>query len=202
LLCYKNGSLTRELVRDASAKGDWESFNFCLDNSPPGNSGFIGFFFKEFEITPKAAAGFHRFDQSDLPIAKFPTDATEVRAVVEGQFLSMLLHSRAIGLHKASRIYATGGASRNRHILQVVSDVFGVPVFTLTQPNSASLGAAYRALHGWQCHNAGDTLVSFDDTVQAGPLFQKEVDPNMDVHKTYEDMVGRYEKLEQQILNQ
>jgi len=41
----------------------------------------------------------------------------------------MLLHCDKLGLKVANRIICTGGASQNKHILQVISDVFGVPVF-------------------------------------------------------------------------
>jgi hypothetical protein len=51
------------------------------------------------------------------------------RAVIEGQFLSMLLHSQNLGLKVSGRIICTGGASKNIQILQVISDVFGVPVY-------------------------------------------------------------------------
>jgi len=45
LLCFKNGSLTREYVRDKYAGGSWEEFNRLLMKTPPGNSGRIGMFF-------------------------------------------------------------------------------------------------------------------------------------------------------------
>ncbi len=37
---------------------------------------------------------------------------------------------------------------------QVVADVFGVAVYRGETSSSASLGAAYRALHGWTCHSS------------------------------------------------
>jgi glycerol kinase len=98
-----------------------------------------------------------------------------VRAIIESQFLSMFVHSKAIGMSVTERILATGGASKNRHILQVMSDVFGVPVYTHSQPNSASLGAAYRALHGWLSKDSKEA-VSFDDVVANAAPFNKEVD--------------------------
>ncbi|KAG8240101.1 hypothetical protein J437_LFUL019685, partial [Ladona fulva] len=39
LLCFKNGSMTRERIRDNSADGSWEIFNELLDNTPRGNFG-------------------------------------------------------------------------------------------------------------------------------------------------------------------
>ncbi len=53
LVCYKNGSLTREDVRDRVAGKSWEKFDELLARSPVGNHGKIGFFFKEPEITPQ-----------------------------------------------------------------------------------------------------------------------------------------------------
>ena len=44
-------------------------------------------------------------------------------------------------------IHATGGASANRELLQVMADVFGADVFQFEVGNSACLGAALRAFH-------------------------------------------------------
>lgn len=66
-----------------------------------------------------------------------------VRALIESQFLSMYIHSKNIGLFP-SRIFATGGASKNKSILTIMSNIFGIPIYTHSQPNSACLGAAYR----------------------------------------------------------
>eukprot|EP01119_Soliformovum_irregulare_P022612 TRINITY_DN7786_c0_g1_i2.p1 TRINITY_DN7786_c0_g1~~TRINITY_DN7786_c0_g1_i2.p1 ORF type:complete len:530 (-),score=144.35 TRINITY_DN7786_c0_g1_i2:80-1450(-) len=193
LLCYKNGSLTREDIRNTYADGDWARFNSYLEASKPGNLGNIGFYFKEFEITPKAQPGYHRFDVDGTLQEEFPSKESNVRAVIEGQFLSMWVHSRDIGM-KTHRIFATGGASNNRHILQVMSDVFGVPVFVHSQPNSACLGGAYRALHAHIAH--GNDATSFDEIMQRGAPFTKAVDPNMDAHAEYNKLAERYKKHE------
>lgn len=68
---------------------------------------------------------------SILCFFRFPSPETEIRALIEGQ----MLHKRAIasdmGFHFGSntKIIATGGASVNKSILQVISDVFNAPVF-------------------------------------------------------------------------
>ncbi len=137
---------------------------------------------------------------------------TEIRAVVESQFLSMRVHSESIGISTVSRIFATGGASRNQAIIQTMADVFGVPVFTHSQPNSACLGAAYRAFHGWRNANDGKSnsnsnnnsnnrkeFIAFQDAV-TGPLpFTKQADPDPNSHQVYEAMLKRYKQLEQKI---
>src|SRR5204862_3822926 len=69
-----------------------------------------------------------------------------VRAIVEAQMMAMALHSRWMGVD-IKTIYATGGASANRAILQVMADVFGADVYQFEVGNSACAGAALRAFH-------------------------------------------------------
>ena len=199
LVCYKNGSLTRESVRDAVADGDWDTFSTLLSESEPGNGGRIGFYLKEPEITPPIlTTGTFRFDEEGQAVEAFDA-AGDVRAVVEGQFLSMRLHCRNIGI-QPTQILATGGASHNAAILQVMADVFGAPVYTAESPNSAPLGAAYRALHGWACKEQGD-FVPFAEVLKVAPPFQKAADPNSDAHQTYSTMLSDYERLEQVVID-
>jgi len=101
LICYKNGSLTREDIRNNFADKSWEVFNKHLQNTEIGNNMKIGFYFKEAEITPKAK-GYYRFlvsedDQKTTRVESFKPEE-EVRAIVEGQFLSMRLHAANIGM--------------------------------------------------------------------------------------------------------
>ena len=44
MLCYKNGSLTREAVRDRVCGGTWDGMADLVSKSTPGNSGYVGFF--------------------------------------------------------------------------------------------------------------------------------------------------------------
>ena len=41
---YKNGSLTRERIRDKCSEQSWEKFGHFLDTTPKGNNGNIGQF--------------------------------------------------------------------------------------------------------------------------------------------------------------
>lgn len=198
LICYKNGSLTREKIRDDCAGGSWERFNEALARTAPGNDGHIGFYVTEPEITPPITrTGVHRFKKDGSAVRRFPPDV-EVRAVVEGQFLSMRLHGGNVGIQPRT-ILATGGASANRAILQVMGDVFGLPVFTANQPNSASLGAAYRALHGWRCREEG-RFIPFADVLHKAPPFKKAAEPNMEANRVYGEMGRRYEVLEKRVM--
>jgi len=199
MVCYKNGSLTREYVRDQSAGGSWERFNRFLAQGKPGNDGNIGFYLKEPEITPPILrTGITRFDAKGAVVKKF-APAVDVRAVVEGQFLSMRLHGENIGL-KAGRILATGGASANAGILKVLSDAFGVPVYVAQQTSSASLGAAYRALHGFVCARS-KRFISFAKVLSAAPAFKRAASPNTRAHAVYSSMLKRYAILEKKVIS-
>lgn len=76
-----------------------------------------------------------------------------MRACVEGQFLRLRAHAEALGytIDVNTRVLATGGASTNQSILQVMADVFGAPVYVQDKPNSAALGAAVMAKYGKMC---------------------------------------------------
>jgi len=199
LVCYKNGSLTREYVRNTCAGGSWERFNSYLRRGAAGNDGNIGFYIREPEITPPILhTGITRFDPSGKRIKDYSPEV-EARAVVEGQFLSMRLHGENIGL-KAKRILATGGASANVGILKIMADVFGVPVYVAKQTGSASLGAAYRALHGWTCNKAGK-YVSFSKVLASAPPFKKVAAPDRNAFATYTAMLKKYAALERHLLH-
>uniref|UniRef100_A0A673BY22 Xylulose kinase n=1 Tax=Sphaeramia orbicularis TaxID=375764 RepID=A0A673BY22_9TELE len=155
---FKNGSLTRERIRNECAGGSWEVFSAALRETPLGNDGNIGFYFDTMEITC------------------LNKPETKVRALVEGQFLSRRLHAERLGYNivPGTRVLATGGASSNRDILQVLSDVFNAPVFTIDLNNSACLGSAYRAMHGL----VADSGVSFFDVVKKAADPQLVVNPH------------------------
>ncbi|KAG5018838.1 hypothetical protein JHK87_014693 [Glycine soja] len=82
-----------------------------------------------------------------------------VRALIEGQLLSMWAHAERFGMPSPpKKIIATGGASANHCILSAIASIFGCDVYTVQRPDSASLGAALRAAHGWLCNKKGGFL--------------------------------------------
>ncbi|PIK52463.1 hypothetical protein BSL78_10667 [Apostichopus japonicus] len=195
LLCYKNGSLTRERLRNERAKGSWDKFNQLLRSAPPGNEGNIGIYFDVQEITP-AAVGVVRTGSDGKRVESF-TDPQEARAVIEGQFLAKRLHAEKLGYHigKDTRVLATGGASSNAAILQILSDVFQAPVYVMDVANSASLGCAYRARHGW----LGSSQVTFKDSVKTATEFKLAASPNLEVSQIYDQLLVRYRQLEEEL---
>eukprot|EP00268_Persea_americana_P067271 TRINITY_DN9236_c0_g1_i1.p1 TRINITY_DN9236_c0_g1~~TRINITY_DN9236_c0_g1_i1.p1 ORF type:complete len:559 (+),score=119.21 TRINITY_DN9236_c0_g1_i1:343-2019(+) len=165
MLCYKNGSLTREDVRNRCAEQSWDVFNKFLEVTPPLNGGKLGFYYKEHEILPPLPVGFHRYvlenftGDSLYGLKEHEVDGfdapSEVRAIIEGQLLSMRAHTERFGMPSPNRLIATGGASANQSILKAIASIFGSDVYTVQRPDSASLGAALRAAHGWLCNKAG-----------------------------------------------
>lgn len=196
MICYTNGSLMREEIRDRCAGGDWAKFSAMLEQTAPGNDGYIGFHFRDPEITPSVKkSGIFLFDRNGESIRKMPP-ANEVRAAVEGHFISMRLHSTHVGI-RPGRILVTGGGSANKGILLTMAQVFGVPVFAGEAPNSAAFGAAYRAFHGWQCA-VNKSFVPFAEVMAGAPEFRKILDGRPE--PVYGEMIRRYEVLEREVV--
>jgi len=184
LTCFQNGSLARERVREDHGL-TWSQFSQALASTPPGNAGRIMLPWFSPEITPPVSAPcVHRYSATG-------NGASDVRAVVEGQMLSMALHSQWM-VSRVETIHATGGAAINREILQVMADVFGARVFQLPVGNSAALGAALRAAHTHR--HARDRSVTWAEVVAglAEPLVNSRVDPDPNRHALYRDLVPVY----------
>uniref|UniRef100_A0A674MRH1 Xylulose kinase n=1 Tax=Takifugu rubripes TaxID=31033 RepID=A0A674MRH1_TAKRU len=193
---FKNGSLTRERIRDECAGGSWERFSDALRATPLGNHGNIGFYFDSMEITPPAV-GVHLFGTDDTQVTSL-SPQMEVRALVEGQFLSRRLYAERLGysIIPGTCVLATGGASSNRDILQVLSDVFNAPVYTIDVSNSTCLGSAYRALHSL----VAESGVSFADVVKHAQEPHLAVTPDPRAQQVYDHMLKRYARLEDRVL--
>lgn len=154
LLCFRNGSLVRDAVKRSDAGNSWQRFSELLDSTPRGNYGNMAIHFHTMEIIP-AVKGTLRWNKSHTStspdatkgLIKFSSPEAEIRALTEGQ----MLHRRAIaadmGFHfgQETKIIATGGASVNQSILQVIADVFNAPVYIQKASESALQGAAFRA---------------------------------------------------------
>lgn len=190
LLCFRNGSLAREAVRDAY-RLDWPGFGRAVEATPPGNRGRFMVPWFAPESVPRAAAGPLRFGgltSEDV--------AGNCRAVLEAQFLRMRVHAaRAHGgieLAGSKPVRVTGGGSRNRSILQVIADVLGRPVERAETPDGAALGAALRALHV----TAGGKQTEWRDTVRGFiPVTAGRIEPRVDV-SVYDQLVCDYASAE------
>ncbi|KAG9306450.1 hypothetical protein G9A89_003560 [Geosiphon pyriformis] len=194
MLCYKNGSLTREYIRDKyTLSQDWSSFTEFLRQNPHPDPRKIGFYFLVQEIIP-FAKGIHRFVDRN-PVPEFEDSSYNIRAILESVFLSMKIRTKIIFGQKLERVIAIGGASQNDEILKVLADVFGVCIWRNKGGNSASLGAALKARKGRK--NEGD-FQRFGEEQQENYI---AASPNLENTKIYDEMIPTYKELEKRVVS-
>jgi xylulokinase len=186
LICFKNGSLAREKIRDAYGIKDWKTFGELMATKPPGNHGGILLPWFEAEIVPRVnRPGIHRFDLDEKDAA------ANCRAIVEAQMLSKRLHAQWMQV-APDCIYATGGASNDPALLRVMADVMNCRVLRIEISKSAALGAALLAAHGWLVQ-AGEkpqwveVVAGFTD-----PIPGSEIRPNPDAARVYDRLIEKY----------
>ncbi len=191
LTCFRNGSLARERVRTIYGM-DWPQFSYALSATPPGNGGAMMLPWFEPEITPTVSRpGIHRQDLD-------PADGlANVRAVIEAQMMAIANHSAWMGV-TVDTVYATGGASVNREIVQVLADVMNAEVHEFEVSNSAALGAALRAYHADRLVSTGSA--DWDDVI-AGFAEPKAVAarPRPDAVRVYAELRPRYSAFEREM---
>lgn len=190
MLCYCNGALAREGVRDEinKSKGvtdkSWAEFGKAVDStqvagrSSSSDPAKIGVYFPLPENIPSANKGTWRYNYSatDGTIKEtqegwnLPHD--DVRAIIESQALSMRMRSEALlspdahNGHKAQprRLYFVGGGSRNAAIMSITAEVLGgfEGAYKLDiGSNACALGASYYA--AWALERKGSE--AFEDYV-------------------------------------
>ncbi|TFG16984.1 MAG: carbohydrate kinase [Promethearchaeota archaeon] len=194
LICFKNGSLAREAIKN-SFNLSWEEFSNILKRTPPGNYGriMLPYFYPEIVpliLEPKV----YRFGFKENNME------ANVRGIVEAQCLSMRIHSQWLKTAPLE-IIATGGGSENREILQVIANVFQSPVKALKNLDSAALGAALRCAKSYQDH-IGKKITWEELTQKCTALKPYEtILPLNETTSLYEDMEQIYQRYEQFVLN-
>ena len=194
LICFKNGSLAREKIRALYKIPDWKKFGELVAQTPPGNNGGILLPWFEAEIVPRVnKPGIHRFDLDEK------NAAANCRAVFEAQMLSMRLHSRWMQA-APKQIYATGGASNDLALLQVMADVMNCRVLRIEISRSAALGAALIAAHGWLV--AAGKEPKWEKLVAgfSEPVPNSEIRPDKKAARIYDKLVEKYAACEYEAL--
>ncbi|KAF8074959.1 actin-like ATPase domain-containing protein [Lyophyllum atratum] len=211
MLCYKNGALAREQVRDRYANGDWNRFNELVEATPPGNNGYLGLYFPLPEIIPPGVVGQHTFHAESLDkkgvtpsaVDDIPANA-HPRAILESQFLSIrsriadILPKNSLPLQ---RLVATGGSSANQTIRQLAADIFGMKVFVSSTKEAAGMGGALLAKYAWwKAKNGGNgTFEDMTGGEVTGLLCVAE--PVKEVTDVYETLVDLYRACEEQVVS-
>ncbi|KAK9761912.1 hypothetical protein K7432_012827 [Basidiobolus ranarum] len=180
LICYNNGSLTRQFIRDEYANKSWDEFNNLVEQILPGCQDRIGFYGSNNSDSI-------RIEQGSV-VPEFSDPTLNTRAVLESRFLSMYMKCMQLGL-RTKRVFAVGGAASNDSILQVLADIFGVPIYKFAFGNSASLGASYLARLGFL--KALDPGKQFHD-LGIKDTSQLSKQPNLDNHQTYSGLLEKF----------
>ena len=191
---FKNGSLARERIRDQYGM-NWAGFSAALRSTPPGNGGALMLPWFDPEITP------HVLSPGVRRVSLRPDDAAgNVRAIIEAQMMTMANHTQWMG-GDAALIYAMGGASGNRDVLQVMADVFGAEVIRSRAGNAAALGAALRAWHADRLTSGNP--IEWDDVVAGftDPDPAWRIAPNSDAVAVYKKLRHEYARAEEQELH-
>ena len=195
MLCYKNGGLAREQVRDriSGAPGStWQKFDDTASGTPllgqqdQKDVMRLGLYFPRPEIVPNVKAGEWRFfyDPTSKELLQPKKDQWksprhDARTIVESQLLSLRLRSRKLMLTPSDpgavnlppqprRVYLVGGASRNAAIAKIAGQVLGGAdgVYRLdVGENACALGAAYKAV--WAMERDGGNSDKGDDKAAA-----------------------------------
>ncbi len=140
LICFTNGSLAREKIRERTGVDRSFFDRDSLLQTVPGNHGKLMLPYFEPESTPLVLNPCVKRNYSDA------SPAEEIRAILESQALSLRLHSEWMG-EEVSRIRLTGGASKSSGFRRILADVFQARIETIPVTDSAGLGAAMRAVH-------------------------------------------------------
>lgn len=196
MLCYKNGALTREQIRDRYSEGSWDKFNEQVLSTPSGNDGLLGFYFPLIEIIPDGVQG-EFFFKDGKSIDSIP-DAAHARSVLESQLLSILARLAEImpkNAAKLARLVVTGGSSANPVIQQISADILNLPAYVAKTSASATVGGALLAKYAWWRQDHEGT---FEDmrTHEVAENFNKVADPNPEAVKVYESLLETYRKAE------
>ncbi|HEU6447700.1 MAG TPA: FGGY family carbohydrate kinase [Verrucomicrobiae bacterium] len=194
LICFKNGSLAREKIREQFGIKNWNDFGKFVASTKPGNENAILLPWFEAEIVPRVnKPGIHRFDLDAKNVA------ANCRAIFEAQMLSMRLHSQWMRI-SPEKIFATGGASNDLALLQVMADVMNCRVERIEVSKSAALGAALRAAHGYFLKNG--KRVAWEKIISGftSPVLNSEIRPNPKAAKIYGKLIEKYAACEAEAL--
>ena len=147
MVCFTNGSLAREAVKDECG-ASWDYFDVgALADTAAGNDGNLMLPYFSAESTPLVLQAGVRRSGSPEFVAGKAGKAVSIRAIIEAQALAKRLHSSWIG-ESFDAIRVTGGASKSPGICRVLADVFQAPIERIAVADSAGLGAAMRAANG------------------------------------------------------
>lgn len=201
MLCYKNGALAREYIKDHYASHHWTTFNELVSSTPAGNDGYIGFYFPLYEIIPQNVVG-DFFFFNGKPVSSFEDPKYHPRAILESQLLS--IKSRIISIlptdsHPLHRLLLTGGSSANLVIRQMAADILNLDTYVAASKEGGSVGGAILAQYAWWKRQGNKGSMEEMRASHDGD-FTLVAKPNPDNADLYEEIIPLYRKCEEQVV--
>ncbi|CAK4031596.1 structural maintenance of chromosomes 1 [Lecanosticta acicola] len=231
MLCYKNGGLAREQIRDTlrgQPTSSWDQFNDTATSTPPlsqkSDTGEMrmGLYFPRPEIVPNLPSGQWRYsydpEKDELSNAPSELIADDARNIIESQMLSLRLRSHSLVKPEQDprtgeqlpaqprRVYLVGGGSANPAIAKICGEVLGSVegVYKLDiGGNACALGGAYKAV--WGCERkAGQTFESLISDRWDEDAFVKRIAEGYTkgVFEKYGEAVRGFDQMEKLALKQ
>ncbi|KRZ39537.1 Xylulose kinase [Trichinella pseudospiralis] len=187
LICFRNGDGTRTNIRALCGCKTWYEFELLVAETPPGNDGFIGIYFDELETSCAIKPGYYRFNVDGKLLQSFAPNV-EARAILEHQCLSKRVSLENVCLtDEMKHIQVTGGASENSALVQILSDVFNLPVYKIKTAHSAALGGCARAIMS--------ESKNFNFNFHSGNYAELVALPRPFAVEIYNTMICRYKEL-------
>ncbi len=208
MLCYKNGGLAREKIRDqvnGDSSNSWDKFNDTALSTAPlsqksdSEAMRLGLYFPLHETVPNLPAGQYRmsYNPKDNSLEEIPDDFIfdDARNIIESQMLSLRLRSQSLVKPEKDpktgeslppqtrRVYLVGGGSANPAIANICAEVLGSVegIYRLDiGGNACALGAAYKAV--WGCER------------QEGEKFEDLIGKRWDEGKFVQKIADGYRK--------
>ncbi|KAG8697201.1 hypothetical protein FRC09_008014, partial [Ceratobasidium sp. 395] len=206
MLCYKNGGLIREAVRDTHTSKCWNEFNELLRSTPAGNNNAFGFYFTLREIIPDGVEGEHFFHGTARVEPTDLSPAAHARAVLESQLMSVKTRLKAILPDEGGlkRCIVTGGSSTNEAFQQICADVLHLPVYVADASGSATVGGALLARWGWYKatgYDGATDAIPFEATREGGGISVRLVaEPHPETVEVYHGLVDTYNQNEAEVI--
>lgn len=197
MLCYKNGALAREQVRDVYAGKSWDKFDELVLATPAGCNGISGYYFPLYEIIPPNVLGNFFFDAAGARVPEEAVPRTaHPRLILESQFLSIRSRIEAILPAHApplQRLVVCGGGSANAVILQLAADVFNMRVFIAGQQGAAEGGAQLARYAWWRAQHGRGTFEELRASdAEDETKFKCVALPKAETAAVYAGMVQKY----------
>lgn len=192
LLCTMNVTNTTESFK-ALFKISNEQLEEWVSKAPPGAEDLLFLPFidgERFPVFPYGRGVIFGLDRRTFKASHI------ARSIMEGTILNLgygFQRMKSLGM-RPDQIRATGGGSRSRIWLQIVANIFQIPVVTLEEKEGAAFGAAVQSIWNYLLER-GEKVSIEELSVRLIKKEGKPVDPQPETFSVYEHLQERFNSL-------